>query len=278
MTRSSPSYRVLVRRTAEPRTWRRYAALGDSFTEGMMDVIGPTGRHRGWADLVAGELAARAATAGHPGIDYANLAVRGRLIRQVVREQVPPALLLGPDLTTLAVGVNDSLRRRFDVDSAATDLENAVRDLRLSGSDVLVFSFGDPSRRSRVMAGMRDRIRAYDTAVEAIAERYQCFHVDYWGVAAMDDDVHWDADRLHLSPAGHLLAARSVLAALGLADDSWRTPMVASPRPPLHRRVAADGRWIGDHLVPWALRRARGASSGDGIQPKHPTWVHMPGV
>ncbi len=52
------------------------------------------------------------------------------------------------------------------------------------------------------MARVRERIRAYDTAVEAIAGRYGCFLVDYWDVAAMDDDVYWDEDRLHLSPGG----------------------------------------------------------------------------
>lgn len=260
-----------------PTAWRRYAALGDSFTEGLMDDVGPDGRHRGWADLVAGELACRAVAAGHPGIEYANLAVRGRLIREVVREQVPAAVRLRPDLTSLAVGVNDALRRRFDLDRAATEVESAVRDLRRSGSDVLVFAFGDPSRRSMVMSGVRGRIRAYDTAVGAIADRYQCFLVDYWDVAAMDDDVFWDEDRLHLSPAGHRLASLSVLAALGLADDAWRTPVVPGDRPSAHRRLLGHGRWVGRHLGPWLARRARGVSSGDRIEPKHPDWVTVPG-
>lgn len=243
-----------------------------------MDDVGPDGRHRGWADLVAGELARRAAAAGHPGIEYANLAVRGRLIHEVVREQVPAAVLLRPDITSLAVGVNDSLRRRFDLDRAATELENAVRDLRRSGSDVLVFAFGDPSRRSLAMSGVRGRIRAYDTAVRAIADHYGCFLVDYWDVAAMDDDAYWDEDRLHLSPAGHRLAALSVLAALGLADDAWRTPVVPSPRPSAHRRLVGHGRWVSGHLAPWLARRARGVSSGDRVEPKFPDWVSVPGL
>ena len=97
------------------RDWRRFVALGDSFTEGLMDEVGPDGRHRGWADRVAEALAARAAAGGADGIEYANLAVRGRLVRQVIDEQVPAAVALGPDLASIAVGVNDTLRPRYDV-------------------------------------------------------------------------------------------------------------------------------------------------------------------
>lgn len=35
---------------------RRFVALGDSFTVGLED-LGPDGRYRGWADIVAGQLA-----------------------------------------------------------------------------------------------------------------------------------------------------------------------------------------------------------------------------
>ena len=220
----------------------------------------------------------RAAQAGEGGIEYANLAIRGRLTRQVVREQVPAALELSPDLTSLAVGVNDTLRRRFDLNSAATDLETGVRRLRAAGSDVLVFAFGDPARRSKVMGSVRERIRAYNSAVEAIADRYDCYLVRYWDVAALDDDRMWAEDRLHLSPPGHRLAAHSALEGLGLGGSEWRTPAPPGPVPSLTTRTVGHARWVGGHLVPWAIRRMRGASSGDGISPKHPHWVEVSGA
>jgi lysophospholipase L1-like esterase len=76
-------------------------ALGDSFTEGLEDE-GPDGRYRGWADLVAGELATR-----NPEFRYANLAVRGRRLARIRDEQVPRALAMQPDLVTLSGGGND---------------------------------------------------------------------------------------------------------------------------------------------------------------------------
>jgi len=234
----------------------------------MSDDLGPAGRTRGWADLVALELARRSGE-----IEYANLAVRGRLVKQVVAEQVPAAARLEPDLASLAVGVNDALRRHFDVHATATELENGVRELRRSGSDVLVFAFGNPARRSAVMGLVRERIRTYNTAVEAIARRYGCFIVRFWDVAAMDDDRLWADDRLHLSPAGHALAAACALEALGIGDSTWRTPMVPEPRPHALASARGHAQWAGAHLGPWLARRAKGISSGDGITPKHPEWV-----
>ncbi|HEY3882863.1 MAG TPA: SGNH/GDSL hydrolase family protein, partial [Trebonia sp.] len=60
-----------------------FVALGDSFTEGLNDPA-PGGGFRGWADRLAGLLAAE-----YPGLRYANLAVRGKLLREIVAEQVP---------------------------------------------------------------------------------------------------------------------------------------------------------------------------------------------
>lgn len=273
-----PSYSCPVPIQTTPRSWRRFAALGDSFTEGLSDVVGPDGRHRGWADLVAVRLAERAEDAGD-GFEYANLAIRGRLAPQVAAEQVPAAVLLQPDLASLAVGVNDALRQNFDLDRTATALENSVRDLRGCGSDVLLFAFGNPSRRSRVMGLIRERIRGLNSAVDAIADHYDCHVVHFWDVAVMDDDRLWDADRLHLSPDGHLLAAECALEALGVAGDDWRTPLVPLQRPSVRARRVSDAAWVQAHMAPWLLRRARGASSGDGIEPKHDQWmpVRRPG-
>jgi lysophospholipase L1-like esterase len=275
------SYPEVVNSPSAPHAsagqWRRYLALGDSFSEGLMDVVGSDGRHVGWADRVAGELALLARARGEDGIEYANLAVRGRLVRQVIGEQVPAAVLLRPDLVSLAVGVNDTLRRTFDLNAVATSLENGVRDLRGTGADVLLFSFGDPTRRSRVMRPVRSRIHGYNSAVSAIASRYGCFQASFWDVAAYDDDALWDQDWLHLSPAGHRLVARTALEALGLGDDAWRTPDVSAPPERLYRRLGTNTTWTTQHLVPWLARRARGGSSGDGVVPKYPTWVPVTG-
>src|SRR6201992_4443800 len=89
-----------------------FVAIGDSFTEGLNDVA-PGGGFRGWADRLAGLLAAE-----YPGLRYANLAVRGRLLRQVVAGQVPAAAAMAPGLVALGGGGNELLRPRGAPDTA----------------------------------------------------------------------------------------------------------------------------------------------------------------
>lgn len=84
-------------------------AVGDSFTEGMSDLL-PGGTYRGWADVLAARLAVRS-----PGFRYANLAVRGKLIGQIVDEQVEAAASLRADVVTLVGGLNDTLRPKCDM-------------------------------------------------------------------------------------------------------------------------------------------------------------------
>ena len=66
--------------------YQRFIALGDSFTEGMTDEV-VDGNFRGWADRVADVL-----TTQSPDFTYMNLAIRGKLVKQVVDDQVPIAL------------------------------------------------------------------------------------------------------------------------------------------------------------------------------------------
>jgi len=243
----------------------RFVAIGDSFTEGLDDELRFDGRHRGWADRVAQVLPQRQ---GIDEIQYANLAVRGRLTRQVVEEQVPVAIALDADMVAFGAGVNDALRRSFDLDAVATGIEQGVRGLRESGARVLVFSFGDPARRSGVLGRIAGRLAGLRSATREIARTYGCFLVDFWGVARYDDERLWSADRLHLSAEGHEVTAGAVLDAWGLGDGSWRLPQGDPPRPGWWQRRAHDVRWAGEHAGPWLGRRARGISSGAGIEPK----------
>ncbi len=247
---------------------RRFVALGDSFTEGLNDDVGSNGRHRGWADRFAVDL-----DRVYPGLEYANLAVRGKKAQQVLSEQVPVAVGMQPDLVSLAVGVNDALRPRATMVDVAQALRSSVQELSAAHAHVLLFGFGDPGRRSRLMSTVRDRLMEYRELTLAVAEEYDCTVVDFWGRAVFDDDRYWSNDRLHLSPEGHALAAQAAMHAMHLADDSWLTPRPAERPRPLPTRIAHHVAWAGAHMTPWILRRVRRVSSGDGVTPKLPRCV-----
>ena len=242
-----------------------YIALGDSFTEGVGDPY-PDGTLRGWADLFATELAASA-----PGLRYANLGVRGKLLRQVIADQVPVATQLAPDLVTLAAGGNDLLRRKADPGALVAAFEQAVSALRAAGSQVIVFT-GFNLSRIPLARLVRDRIVAYNAGLTDIACRHGCLHVDLWSMSILADSRLLCADRLHLGPDGHRRVALRAceVASLPVRED-WRQPLPALARPPGWLTARRDDvRWAREYARPWVQRRLRGVSSGDGLPPKRP--------
>jgi lysophospholipase L1-like esterase len=246
-----------------------FVAIGDSFTEGLNDFA-PGGGFRGWADLVAGALAAQ-----RPGARYANLAIRGKLLSQVVAEQVPRAVELAPDLVSLAAGGNDILRGA-DVDELAATFEPAVAKLQAAGARVLIFTGFDP-RMFPVIRLLRGRIAAYNMHLRGIADACGCDLVDLWSMRALKDIRAWSPDRLHLTTEGHRQVARRACEVLGIpAEPDWRPPPPAplpSVRPGRSPWLAArrqDARWAREYAGPWVRRRVGGTSLGDGVPPKRP--------
>jgi len=250
-----------------------FAALGDSFTEGLNDPY-RGGGFMGWADRVAAALAERA-----PGFRYANLAVRGRLLDRVIAEQVPRAIELAPDLVSLAAGGNDILRGA-DVDALGARFEAAVARLRAAGCQVLVFTGFDP-RGFPVIRLLRGRIAAYDMHLRAIADDHGCRLVDLWSMRVLHDPRAWSPDRLHLAAEGHRRVALRTREVLGIpAAEDWRAPLPApltvDGRDRATRGAAwlaarrQDARWARQYAMPWVRRRLTGTSSGDGLGPKRP--------
>ncbi|WP_326600356.1 SGNH/GDSL hydrolase family protein [Streptomyces sp. NBC_01803] len=242
---------------------RSFVALGDSFSEGMSDVR-PDGTYRGWADLLAGRLAAR-----HAGFTYANLAVRGKLIGQIARDQVPVAAAMGADLVTLVGGMNDVLRPRCAMDEIHRRLQEAVERLAPScGRLVLMRS---PGRRGPVLERYRARMERLFAFIDGLAERHGALVVDLYGSRALADPRLWAADRLHLTGEGHRRVAEAVWQRLGFEPAfDWDGPLPLAVPGTWAARRAADARFAREHLLPWIGRRLTGRSSGDGRLPKRP--------
>jgi lysophospholipase L1-like esterase len=242
-----------------------FVALGDSFTEGVGDPY-PDGSLQGWADRFARQL-----SAASPGLRYANLAIRGKLLRQVIAEQVPVAAGLAPELASLAAGGNDLMRRRADPDQLAASFEQAVVALREAGCQVLMFTGFDPSRIP-LLRQLRAKAAAYNERLRAIADRHDCLHVDLWSMTVLGDSREWCPDRLHLAADGHRRVALRVCEVTGLpVQEDWRQPLPPEARQPgwLSAR-REDVRWAREYAGPWVQRRLRGVSSGDGMTAKRP--------
>lgn len=257
---------------AAPR-WSRYVAVGDSFTEGLWDTPDGTedGPVRGWADVLAGLLSDRRRAAGAEPLRYANLAVRGRLLRPIVTEQVPAALALGPDLVSLVGGGNDILRPGSDPDRLARGLEQGVERLRAGGADVLLAT-GFDSSGSAIVSTTRHKVGVYNAHIWSIARRHGAYVLDLWGMRHLRDIRMWAPDRIHLTTEAHARVAQGALVALGLTPDhaDWDTPLEAGPRVSRAEQARLDAEWLRQYAYPWATRRLRGTSSGDRRTAKLP--------
>src|SRR5271170_5275552 len=230
---------------SQPPGEASFVAIGDSFTEGLNDAA-PGGGYRGWADRLAGLVAVE-----HPGLQYANLAVQGKLIRQIVAEQVPAAVAVSPGLVSLAAGGNDIIRPGGDPDTLAEIFDGAVARLRASGSRVLMFTGADLVGFP-VMRLLRGRIAAYNMHLRSIADERGCDLVDLWSMRFLRDLSAWSPDRLHLTSRSHQRVALRACEVLGLpVSEDWRVPPVDDLRPV---PASARGPWVADR-GPWVAAR-----------------------
>ena len=240
-------------------------ALGDSFTEGVGDHAPdlPNGV-RGWADRVAHAL-----EAASPGVEYANLAIRGLKLKSIVDRQVDPALAMEPDLVTMHAGGNDVLRPSVDFTDLFAHYDEAVARLVGSGATVAIFTPHDTGDVP-VFGALRGRFAILAEGMREIADRHGTVLVDYWRIRDFQDPRMWDFDRLHMSPAGHQRMAIAVLDALDVPHDLTPLPLTAEPKPPSRLdRITGDAQWAAGFLAPWIGRRIRGVSSGDTLDPRY---------
>lgn len=244
--------------------WHRYVALGDSFTEGVGDPEPKNkGGLRGWADRVAEEL-----SAGQPDFAYANLAIRGLRLQQILDQQVGPALAAQPDLVTLSAGGNDIVFRRSDPDKLAEKIDAGVEQLTRSGATVVLFA-GPDWGATPVFGQIRGKVAILNENLHVVAARHNAVMVDLWCLRDLTRPGMWDPDRLHFSPLGHHTIALGVLQALAVPHSL--EPLQPKALPPRNWKEARakDIAWAREYLVPWAIRQVRHPAEAP-LVPKRP--------
>src|SRR5690242_4601095 len=228
----------------------RFAALGDSITLGMGDPV-PGGGWRGWAALLGGTL---------PQAEVRNLAVSGALAADVERVQLPAAAALRPDLASVVVGINDTLRGDFDPHRTGAAIGRTVAGLREAGAQVLTIRLPDPGQMfglpGALARPLARRMRAINTVVDEVARRNGTLHLDVARDPATYERRYWSVDRLHPNERGHRFIAcrfHALLATSGVAVGPGPDPEPSSP-PPTRRDEA---RWMATKGTAWLVRRSR---------------------
>jgi lysophospholipase L1-like esterase len=240
----------------------RLAALGDSTTYGIGDPV--PGGWRGWARLLAGALGTA------DDVSLCNLAVSGATAASTRAGQLEDAVAHRPDVASLIVGINDTMRSTWDPARIREDLMASADALHGAGALLLTARFHDHGAVFGLPGALRRPLAA---RIEVVNQVYDQIHATYGGVRldlATRPEVttrrFWSVDRLHPSELGHRALAREfadLMTAEGFVfeppglepeggfDPTWRRDLVWM--------VAEGAPWFGRRardLGPWAVRMA----------------------
>jgi lysophospholipase L1-like esterase len=228
-----------------------FVALGDSITVGMGDPAPDGGGWRGWAALLAASL-------HQPAMH--NLATLGALAADVERVQLPAAVALRPDVASVVVGINDTLRGNFDPQRTGAAFARTVAGLRAAGAQVLTMRLPDPGQMfglpKSLARPLGRRMRAVNEAVDEVALRYGTLHLDAARDPAIYERRFWSVDRLHPNERGHRFVAcqfHALLAASGIPVGPGPDPEPSSPPPSRMAEIA----WMATKGTTWFIRRSR---------------------
>ena len=244
----------------------RFVAIGDSFTEGVGDEL-PDGRPRGWADLVAQGWA----NASDEPIDYANLAIRGKLVWPIVNEQLERALSLQPTHLSFNGGGNDVLRPRTKVAHIVDAFEQVIHRCDEAGVKLILLSGANPAQQLPMKNMIQRRGDELSQAVEDhFADRDDVIRAFNWPDRELATPPSWSEDRPHTNSRGPHRAAARALLALGFEPEPewWTMPALPAAGP-------RGWDYYREHVGPWMKRRITRTSSGDGLDPKFGTWHRM---
>ncbi len=265
---------LFTQSTGSDMQYKRFLALGDSMTEGMSDEV-IAGNYRGWADRVA-----EVASQNWPGFTYANLAIRGKLVGQVVNEQIPLAKKFVEGTSTLVsfhAGANDVIRPKYDQAKTISIYNHGVDELVRSGATLMLFCvLEDSGAKTRAAQIWKERFKDFNENVRRRAAAVGAILFDPNPDEFWRDERFIHEDRLHLNSEGHRRVAQAVLSRLELPHDpDWRTPLPKAEPITALEKLQIDLNWFGKYAVPWMGRRIRRRSSGDGRSAKYPSPIEF---
>jgi lysophospholipase L1-like esterase len=245
----------------------------------MCDDTREDGEYLGWADRLAQQLAQKLPQQPDTQVQYANLAIRGKLLDQVVDDQIDAALALNPTIITFHAGPNDVLRRGTDLDDLFRRYDQAVQRLTTvhDGEQhrvVLFTAIGRAGGTGKVAQLLADRFAKFNANVRTTAKKYDCIVVDLEPIDVLTDRRLWFEDRLHLNAQGHERVAAAAFAAITNESNQaqwWIQQLAPAPQSSKTQDLKADALWVKNHMLPWLHRRIKGVSSGDGRMPKDQT-------
>ena len=207
------------------------------------------------------------ANASAAQFSYANLAIRGKLLRPIVEGQLEPAMSLGPDLLSVCGGGNDVMRPKVEIRAVVALLERVVDRALADGVHVVMLTGANPTKHLPLGALIQRRGDRLADSARATFTRPGVTVVDNWLDPELTRLRYWSPDRLHLNALGHARVAANVLTALGVPVP----PELGGTEAPTPNNRVRTPTYYREHVLPWIGRRLSGRSSGDGRSAKRPS-------
>jgi len=252
--------------------YHSYVAIGDSLTEGLGDFDFEVSRFGcGWADRLA-ELMARSAHEAGENFKFANLALRGSSMLQVLTAQLEDAIRLKPDVVTIMAGANDFMRSKRAHPELRALLRGAIERLHNQGTHVVVANTVNPNHL-RIFRPLAFKAREMSKLIEGVAAEYEAPVLNVFAIKDFRNLQLWCSDLVHFSGHGHIKIANRAASLLSIDHGFEEADLkdMAIPNQSLGEKFS----WLIRDAIPYVIRRIKRTSSGDGMEPKHDGYVKL---
>ncbi|HDX9630211.1 TPA: SGNH/GDSL hydrolase family protein [Bacillus cereus] len=195
--------------------WKRFVAIGDSFTEGIGDEVEGIAL-KSWVDHFV-QLSVN-------DIEYANFAKRGLVTKEIRSQQLEKALTFKPDLVSLIAGANDVLKGRWNHQAYKNDMECMIDKLSKTEADIIIANLPDFTVRlpfaSEKKQVIKEQLLEANDVIRSLSREYKIHHVDFWSHPLVNDNTLWSADLIHPNSKGYVKVAELIHSSLPVHDSS----------------------------------------------------------
>jgi len=181
--------------------WKHYAAIGDSFTEGIGDPVD------GFQSIGCMERLGQVLKKSNPDMQFTNLAKRGLVISEIRESQLTKALELKPDFITAVIGANDVMKGKFASQNFEKDVRSIFEPLSKTGALVSTGTLPPFPFIKTLPEAIQPRLFRHVEKANAIltslAKEYNVILVDAYAHVHELDEQDWSADKVHLNARGY---------------------------------------------------------------------------
>ena len=194
--------------------WKRFVAIGDSFTEGIGDEVEGIAL-KSWVDHFV-QLCAF-------DIEYANFAKRGLVTKRNSVTAIGKSVNFSPDLISLIAGANDVLKGRWNHQEYKNDMEFMIDTLSKADADIIIGTFqilqlGFLYHLKKQV--VKEQLLEANEVIRSLSKEYKLHHVDFWNHHLVNDDTVWSKDLIHPNSKGYVKVAELIHSSLPVHDSS----------------------------------------------------------